>query len=449
MKKILFTAILTLISIHTATAQVGIGTTSPDASAQLELQSTAKGFLPPRMTTNERNLIDTPAEGLVIYNATTKRLNLFNATQWTTMDGTSASSAPNAPAITGVTSGNGQVDVAFTAPADNGGSTITTYTATSSPGGITGTLSQAGGGTITVSGLTNGTAYTFTVTATNALGTSAASAASASATPATVPDAPAITGVTTVYGQADVAFTAPTDNGGSTITTYTATSSPGSFTGTLSQAGSGTITVSGLTNGTAYTFTVTATNALGTSAASAASASITPSWAAGEVTYTILDQYTNDVPTGTSYTKLELYNEYVDAGSVDASPFVITKQTSHTGGILFYGTTELISEASANTFRLTTSTGNFDFISFYLDDLEQNINGGTSSTLPRITLTSSSGSTVTYEATVMDCDDSIGCMYYFSDTGVKTLNWNNVEWVDIETQYVKAKTRTYVLKKLQ
>jgi hypothetical protein len=356
MKKILFTAILTLISIHTATAQVGIGTTSPDASAQLELQSTAKGFLPPRMTTNERNLIDTPAEGLVIYNATTKRLNLFNATQWTTMDGTSASSAPNAPAITGVTSGNGQVDVAFTAPADNGGSTITTYTATSSPG---------------------------------------------------------------------------------------------SFTGTLSQAGSGTITVSGLTNGTAYTFTVTATNALGTSAASAASASITPSWAAGEVTYTILDQYTNDVPTGTSYTKLELYNEYVDAGSVDASPFVITKQTSHTGGILFYGTTELISEASANTFRLTTSTGNFDFISFYLDDLEQNINGGTSSTLPRITLTSSSGSTVTYEATVMDCDDSIGCMYYFSDTGVKTLNWNNVEWVDIETQYVKAKTRTYVLKKLQ
>ena len=38
--------------------------------------------------------------------------------------------------------------------------------------------------------------------------------------------------------------------------------------------------------------------------------------------------------------------------------------------------------------------------------------------------------------------------YDFMDTGVKTLNWNNVEWVDIKTQYTKAKTRTYVLKEL-
>lgn len=106
------------------------------------------------------------------------------------------------------------------------------------------------------------------------------------------------------------------------------------------------------------------------------------------------------------------------------------------------------SEANENSFRLRASTGNFDFISFDLDDLEQNIYPGTSSTLPRITLTSSSGSTVTYEATFMSCDENMGCMYYYSDTGVKTLNWNNVEWVDIKTQYTKAKTRIYVLKEL-
>jgi len=93
---------------------------------------------------------------------------------------------------------------------------------------------------------------------------------------ATVPGAPTI-GTATATGAttATVVYTAPASNGGSVITSYTATSSPGGITGTLSQAGSGTITVSGLTGNTSYTFTVTATNAIGTSAASAASNSIT------------------------------------------------------------------------------------------------------------------------------------------------------------------------------
>ena len=74
---------------------------------------------------------------------------------------------------------------------------------------------------------------------------------------------------------ASVAYTAPVSNGGSTITLYTATSSPSGITGTVSQSGSGTITVSGLNGNTTYTFTVRATNAIGQSAASTASNSIT------------------------------------------------------------------------------------------------------------------------------------------------------------------------------
>lgn len=88
---------------------------------------------------------------------------------------------PDAPTIGTATSGSANASVTFTAPANIGGGAITGYTVTSSPGGFTGTGSAS---PITVSGLTNGTAYTFTVTATNSFGTSVASAASNSVTPA-------------------------------------------------------------------------------------------------------------------------------------------------------------------------------------------------------------------------------------------------------------------------
>ena len=52
-------------------SQVGIGTTNPHASAELDVTSTSKGFLPPRMTTTERGLISSPATGLLIFNTTT------------------------------------------------------------------------------------------------------------------------------------------------------------------------------------------------------------------------------------------------------------------------------------------------------------------------------------------------------------------------------------------
>jgi hypothetical protein len=94
----------------------------------------------------------------------------------------SPETVPGAPTDVTATKGNAQATVAWTPP-DDGGSPILSYMVTSSPGGITATAGGAAT-SATVTGLTNGTAYTFTVTATNAVGTGPASAPSNAVTPA-------------------------------------------------------------------------------------------------------------------------------------------------------------------------------------------------------------------------------------------------------------------------
>ena len=119
-----------------------------------------------------------------------------------------------------------------------------------------------------MTGLTNGTTYTFTVSATNAVGTGPASTPSNSVTPSapTVPGQPSGVSATAGNGSATVSWTAP-NNGGSAITSYTVTPYIGSAAQTpVTVSGSPpatSTTVTGLTNGTTYTFTVSATNAIG------------------------------------------------------------------------------------------------------------------------------------------------------------------------------------------
>ena len=189
---------------------------------------------------------------------------------------------PSAPTNVTGTPGNASVALTWTAPASNGGSPITSYTITPRINGTPQTPIVTGspGTSRTVTGLTNGTAYTFTVAATNASGTGTASAPSAPITPMlpTVPGAPTnVTGSPRNQGAA-LNWVTPASDGGSPITSYRITPYIGSTAQTPVTTGSSATghTVTGLTNGTAYTFRVAAINSVGTGPLSAASAPITP-----------------------------------------------------------------------------------------------------------------------------------------------------------------------------
>ncbi|MEN6351581.1 MAG: S-layer homology domain-containing protein [Syntrophomonas sp.] len=189
---------------------------------------------------------------------------------------------PGAPVNITVAAGDKEATVSFSPPASDGGSPITSYTVISNPGNITATGT---GSPITVTGLTNGTEYTFTVTAANEKGSGESSTPSNAATPTaekTVPGAPV--NITAIVGdrQAVVSFSPPENDGGSPITSYTVTSNPDGITAT----GTGSpITVTGLTNGIEYTFTVTATNEIGSGESSTPSNAATPKADAYTVTF--------------------------------------------------------------------------------------------------------------------------------------------------------------------
>jgi hypothetical protein len=176
---------------------------------------------------------------------------------------------PDAPAAPTAIPYAGAVAVQFMPPADDGGSAITSYTATCTPelGGTFNSVTQPAPTstpiTILVDKLTNGAAYTCTVLATNADGPGASSPPSNDATPTGPPDAPDQPSVVAFTSLIVVTFDTPS-NGGSPITGYSASCAssdggqPGANFGLVSP-----ITVTGLTNGNTYSCAVTASNANG------------------------------------------------------------------------------------------------------------------------------------------------------------------------------------------
>jgi alpha-tubulin suppressor-like RCC1 family protein len=240
---------------------------------------------------------------------------------------------PGAPIIGTATGGIASASVTFTAPASNGNSAITSYTATSSPGGFSGTGSAS---PITVSGLTNGSAYTFTVTATNAVGTGNASAASNSVTPTTVPTvttglASSVTASTATLGGTVLAnglnTTVTFEYGLSTSygSTATALQSPVSGTGSTSVSAA----ISGLAGHTIYHYRVVGTNSAGTTNGSDATFT-TPNNFPIEIVLSAISIAENNVVNVTIGTL-----SAIDADAADVPTFSLVNGTGSTDNASF------------------------------------------------------------------------------------------------------------------
>jgi hypothetical protein len=182
---------------------------------------------------------------------------------------------PSPPTVVNaIPNGSQSAQVAWDVPVSDGGSPIISYTVTSSPGGITRTI-DAPSTTTPISGLIDGTAYTFTVVATNAIGSSVQSPSSLPITPG-IPDKPTdVTAVRNGDGTLLVSWVAPSSTGGSPIVAYSIFGSPGGIEITI--GGSFTsISISDITIGISYTFTVLATNVNGSSPQSEPSIPVSP-----------------------------------------------------------------------------------------------------------------------------------------------------------------------------
>lgn len=258
-----------------------------------------------------------------------------------------------APTNVVATRGDGTATVTWTPASANGGTPITGYVVTSAPDGKTAEVGPTDT-TATVTGLSNGTSYTFTVAAVNAAGDRAESAPSNAVTPAGIPLAPATVTATAGHGAATVSWTAANANG-SPVTSYTVTVSPGGDTKTVSGASTST-TIGDLTNGTLYTFTVKATNAIGTGP-TATSNAVRPTWVT-----TLTETATSKVVSGGISTVRGRLSRS-DGRPLAGAPVQIYRRVSPT---MTYSVVRTVTTASDGTWSASfTVTKNTRFRAFF------------------------------------------------------------------------------------
>jgi hypothetical protein len=216
------------------------------------------------------------------YTFQVRALNAVGAGPYSAMSNTvTPATMPTAPMVGTATAGNASATAVWSASSNNGGSAITGYevrvvAGTAQVGALR--PAAAGATSLAVTGLTNGTSYTLQVRALNATGAGAYSAMSNAVMPKGVPSTPAIGTPTAGNTTATVYWAAPSSNGGSAITSYTIrVYRLGAVVSTRTAASTArSLVVTGLGNGSSYSFTVAAVNAFGTGPFSATSTSVIP-----------------------------------------------------------------------------------------------------------------------------------------------------------------------------
>lgn len=201
------------------------------------------------------------------------RGNVFFDTSDSNFTVVAGTGVPAQPRSVQATPGNRRATVRWTAPSDDGGFAVSGYSVTASPGGNT--CTTTGALSCVITGLTNGTGYRFTVTATNSLGVSRASVPSATTVPYTKPGAPRGLRVTAKNDALLVRWKAPASDGARPITRYTATAKPGGKTCTASGS-KRSCTIKKLKDSTRYRVRVVAKNVAGSGPASARSTAVRP-----------------------------------------------------------------------------------------------------------------------------------------------------------------------------
>ena len=291
---------------------------------------------------------------------------LRNIEQLQFSDGIVSMSVPAAPVIATATAGSGTATVTWTAPAPNGSPAITGYEVVVNVGGvpvrtITGVSPTAT--SLVVTGLTNGTTYTFQVRAVNVFGAGPLSAPSNAVTPAaTVPSAPTGVAATAGVGSATVSWTAPASDGGSPITASQIDVRTGTTVTTVIFTNPATSqVVTGLLPGTTYTFVVRAVNGVGPSANSVPSNAITTFTVPGAP---VIGTATRGAAGG-AITALANWTPPASTGGSPITGYVVTAlrmSSPLANATVLSSTASAVQPATARRLEMTLAAGNYRFV---------------------------------------------------------------------------------------